>query len=150
MDEHRPTADFVVETPGRGIQLVVEARNTSAPSPEWAARFMRNLFAHAEIPASEYFLLALRNHLYLWHRPRPETEKPDFEVDTAAALQPYLRNLHFPLDALSESSFELLVHAWLSDLVAGAITEPESSGWLKESGLSDSIRNGTIKFQTAA
>lgn len=151
MEESRPRADFVVEAPDRGIQLVVEAKNTVAPTPEWPLRFLRNLFVHAAIPRSEYFLLALRDHLYLWHRPDPDKQSPaDFEGDTAAILAPYLRAVPNRLETMSERGFELLVYAWLADLVAGAEPEPEAAKWLEDSGLLDSIRNGTIRAQMAA
>jgi hypothetical protein len=149
MDDRRPSADFVVEKPGGAIQLVVEAKNTVAPSPEWAGRFLQNLFVHAEIPPTPYFLLALRDHLYLWRHPSRESGPPQFEGDTATALRPYLMRLHRPLENLSQSSFEILVYAWLSDLIAG-LPEAELSSWLRESGLSESIRNGVIRSQAAA
>jgi hypothetical protein len=145
--ENRPTADFVIELPGRGIQLLVEAKNTPAPSREWAGRYLRNLFAHADLPATEFFLLALRDHLYLWRHPKREARPPDFEGDTATALEPYLRGLQ--LGTLNERSFELIIHAWLSDLVSGS-AESEGLKWLKDSGLSDLVRNGTIRTQIAA
>lgn len=151
MEETRPRADFVIEAPDRGIQLVVEAKNTIAPTRDWLQRFLRNLFVHAAIPRSEYFLLALRDHLYLWRKPDPDRQAPpDFEGDTAAILAPYLRTIPNRLDTLSERGFELLVYAWLSDLVAGATPQPEAAKWLEDSGLIDSIRDGTIKSQMAA
>ena len=151
MEESRPRADFVVEAPDRGIRLVVEAKNTVAPTPEWPLRFLRNLFVQAAIPRTEYFLLALRDHLYLWRSPDPSGQKPpDFEADTAAVLAPYLRAIPNRLETMSERGFELLVYAWLADLVAGAEPEPEAAKWLADSGLLDSIRNGTITAQMAA
>ena len=150
MAERRPVVDFVVEKPGGGVLLLVEAKNTTAPSREWAVRFLRNLFVHAQIPQSDYFLLALRDHLYLWRRPAAEGSVPDFEADTKATLQPYLMRLHGPLEELSESSFELLVLAWLSDLVAGTLPESSNHGWLDESGLADSVRDGAIRSNIAA
>jgi len=152
MEESRPRADFVVEAPDHGIRLVVEAKNTVAPTPEWPLRFLRNLFVHAAIPRTEYFLLALRDHLYLWRSPDPMGQKPaDFEADTAATLAPYLRALpKNRLETMSERGFELLVYAWLADLVAGAEPEPEAARWLEDSGLLDSIRNGTLTAQMAA
>jgi len=151
MEENRSRVDFVVEAPDLGVQLVVEAKNTVAPTPEWPLRFLRNLFVHASIPRSEYFLLALRDHLYLWRRPDPDRQKPpDFEGDTAAVLAPYLREVPTGLETMSERGFELLVYAWLADLVAGAEPEPEAAKWLEDSGLRESVRNGTIKAQMAA
>src|SRR5215212_9741573 len=106
MDDRRPTADFVVEKPDGAIQLLVEAKNTVSPSPEWAARFLRNLFVHAQIPPSPFFLLALRDHLYLWRHPNGEAGPPEFEGDTATALRPYLLRLPGSLENLSQRSFE--------------------------------------------
>lgn len=151
MEETRPKPDFVVEAPGRGVQLVVEAKNTVAPSPEWLSRFLRNLFLHAAIPPSEYFLLALRDHLYLWRRPDPESQAPpDFEGDTASILAPYLHYIPGRLDTITERGFELLIYAWLADLVTGAEPPPEAVRWIKGSGLLESIRNGTVRSQLAA
>lgn len=151
MEETRQRADFVVEAPDRGIQLVVEAKNTVAPSPDWPLRFLRNLFVHAAIPRSEYFLLALRDHLYIWRHPDPEKQAPpDFEGDTASVLAPYLRLMPGQLDTLTGRGFEFLIHAWLADLVAGTAPPSKTAKWIEESGLLESIRNGTIKSQMAA
>lgn len=151
MEETRQKADFVVEAPDRGIQLVVEAKNTLSPSADWAGRFLRNLFVHAAIPRSEYFLLAFRDHLYIWRRPDPvKTAAPDFVGETAAVLAPYLRSMPVRLETLTGRGFESLVYAWLADLVAGTAQPSKTAKWLEDSGLLDSIRNGTIKFQQLA
>jgi hypothetical protein len=150
MPDSRPSVDFTVEKPGEGIRLLVEAKNTISQSPEWAARFLRNLFVHAQIPESAYFLLALRDHLYLWRHPAPDVTTPDFEADTAVALRPYLARLNASLDKLSESSFELLIEAWLTDLVAGTLPEATNRQWLEESGLAESVRDGAIRTNVAA
>lgn len=151
MEESRSRADFVVESPDCGIRLVVEAKNTAAPTPEWLARYLHNLFTRGVIPRSDYVLLALRDHLYLWRRPDPDVQRPpDFEGETAAILAPYLRMIPNRLETMTESGFELLVYAWLADLVAGTEPEPEVASWLEGSGLPGSIRNGTITAQMAA
>jgi hypothetical protein len=150
MPDPRPFVDFAVEKPGEGIRLLVEAKNTTSPSPEWAARFLRNLFVHVQIPESAYFLLALRDHLYLWRRPSPDVTAPDFEADTTVVLRPYLARLNASLDKLSESSFELLIEAWLSDLVAGTLPDAPNRRWLEESGLAESVRDGAIRTNIAA
>lgn len=150
MLDSRPSVDFTVEKPGEGIRLLVEAKNTTSPSPDWAARFLRNLFIHAQIPKTAYFLLALRDHLYLWRNPAPDASAPDFEADTAAALRPYLARLSASLDKLSETSFELLIEAWLTDLVAGRLPDAPNRRWLEESGLAESVRDGSIRANVAA
>lgn len=148
MEEGRPTVDFVVESPDREVQLLVEAKNVSARSPEWAAQFLRNLSVHATLPHSEYFLLAMRDRFYLWRRPDPlASPSPDFEGDTKQALAPYLSGVRTPLAAISERSFELLVQAWLTDLVTGSVEQPD---WVEKSGLRKAIRDGTIRSQLAA
>jgi hypothetical protein len=149
MLDSRPFVDFTVEKSGRGISLLVEAKNTTSPSPDWAARFLRNLFVHAQIPESAFFLLALRDHFYLWRNPAPDVSAPDFEADTAVALRPYLARLDAHLDKLSESSFELLVEAWLTDLVAGTLPDAPDRRWLEESGLAEAVRDGAIRTYVA-
>lgn len=130
---------------------MVEAKNTVAPSPDWPQRFLRNLFVHAAIPRSEFFLLALRDHLYLWRRPDPEKQTPpDFEGDTAAVLAPYLRFIPGRLETLTGHGFESLIYAWLADLVAGAAPPTGTARWIEDSGLLESIRDGTIRSQIAA
>jgi hypothetical protein len=150
MPDDRPAVDFAVEKEGGGIRLLVEAKNTTASSPEWAARFLRNLFRHAQIPRADYFLLALRDHLYLWRDPEPDVSAPDFQADTLAALRPYLTRFHGKLETLSESSFELLIEAWLTDLVAGNLADTSNRRWLEESGLAESVRDGAIRSNVAA
>jgi hypothetical protein len=140
----------MVEKPRGGIQLLVEARNTPAPSREWAVRYLRNIFEDDRIPQTEYFLLALRNHLYLWHRPTREPGNPDFEGDTALELEPYLSRLKRPLETLTKNSFELLIQSWLGDLIDGILPEYGNHRWLADSGLAGSVRDGSLRFNLAA
>ncbi len=105
---------------------------------------------YAQIPESTYFLLALRDHLYLWRNPAPDASAPDFKAETAVVLRPYLAGLNANLDKLSQSSFELLIEAWLTDLVAGTLPEGQNRQWLEESGLAESVRNGAIRTNIAA
>ena len=97
-----------------------------------------------------YFMLALRDHLYLWRNPAPDGGVPDYEADTAVALRPYLVRLNADLDKLSETSFELLIEAWLTDLVGGTLPEAPNRRWLEESGLAESVRDGAIRTNIAA
>ena len=141
------TADFVLESPNSNTTLLVEAKNTEAPSREWAARFGGNLLEHFGLRAGQYFLLVLRNKLYLWkHLPTPGAEMPDFEASTEEILQPYLVRLHSSLSEISPASFELLVRAWLSDLSDGAVS-PSVEAWVRASGLSD-FQNATIREES--
>jgi hypothetical protein len=143
------TADFVIEKNGRQV-LQVEARNVISPSPEYAAEFLRNLFAISGTPLCDYFLLALRNRLYLWRHPSGDISLADFEGDTAAALDPYLARLGRPLDQLYKSTFEFLVQSWLNDLVDGDLRSSGDVRWVEESGLAEAVRNGYIRTNIAA
>lgn len=141
--------DFVVESPTREVRLAVEAKNTATPSRDWATRYLRNLFAHGAVPHTDFFCLAMRDHFFIWRKPGPDVERaPDFELDTYEVLSPYLGE-HSQLATLDERSFELLVHAWLNDLVAGQAVvtsdEPPQADILRES-----VRNGTVRVERAA
>jgi hypothetical protein len=142
-------ADLVIEKSGRQI-LQVEARNVVSPSPEFAAEFLRNILAVTGTPTSEYLLLAFRNRLYLWHHPQLGGSLPDFEGDTSAALEHYLRRLHRPLETVSRSGFEFLIQAWLGEIVWGGLPDSRNRQWLEESGLADAVRDGFIRTNIAA
>ena len=137
-------ADFVLESSATNAILFVEAKNTDAPSSEWAAKFARNLLEHSKLASNQYFLLVLRNKLYLWkHLPSPGAELPDFEARTEDVLQPYLAHLHTSLAEIGSASFELLVKSWLTDLSEGTVA-PGVAAWVQASGLGE-FENATIR-----
>jgi hypothetical protein len=143
------TVDFVIEKRGVPI-LAVEARNVVSPSSEYAAEFLQNILAHGDIPKSEYFLLALRNRLYLWRDPTAPVSLPDFEGDTSDALEPYLVRLRRPLDKLSQSGFEMLIQSWVGELVMGILPDAGDQNWLVDSGVAVAVRDGYIRTNIAA
>ena len=59
-------ADIAVFSRDYRITLVVEVKGQKHATDEWAAKLRRNLLAHDMIPPSQYFLLALPDHFYLW------------------------------------------------------------------------------------
>jgi hypothetical protein len=121
-----------------------------SPSPEFAAKFLRNILAHGDIPRSEYFLLGLRNHLYLWRDPKLPVSLPEYAGDTSDALKPYLVRLRRPLDQLSQSGFEMLIQSWVGELVMGILPDTGDPKWLLESGLAEAVRDGYIRTNIAA
>lgn len=146
----RPEVDVVVEKPGEGVKLLVKTANAPDPSPEWAAEFLRYLYEYFDIPATEYFLLAQRRHLYLWRHPSPEAGNPDFDGDTAAALKPYLDRIGRSVDSLSSVSFDILINDWLFNLVDGLVPDLEGLEWVKESDLDEAVRDASIRVNVAA
>jgi len=135
--------DFVVRAPNEGLLLAVEARNLPNASAEWAARMRRDLAAGGFLPDTPFFLLALRDHFFLWKRPPLlDLVPPDYQVETREVLRPYLESLRTPLHELSEPGFESVVSLWLGDLVHG--TPNGGSEWLQASGLREFVRNGNV------
>jgi hypothetical protein len=136
--------DFVLESPSTRTVLLVEAKSTSSPSTEWAGRFARTLFAETAPHADLFFLLVLRNFLYLWKRvPREGSELPDFSAPTEEALRPYLEKMQTPLKEINPLSFELLVRSWLTDLSEGSVP-PSVEEWLHDAGLQQ-FENGLLR-----
>jgi hypothetical protein len=136
--------DFVLESPSTRAVLLVEAKSMSAPSAQWAGRLARTLFAETPPQSNLFFLLVLRNFLYLWkHDPRDGGESADFSAPTAEALRPYLEQIQTPLQEINPLSFELLVKWWLTDLSAGSLP-PSVEGWLRDAGL-EQFENGVLR-----
>ncbi len=133
------------------LQLVVEVKASKGASEEWGRKLRRNLVVHGLIPSSKFFLLALPTYIYLW-RDNVSTEviSADYKVSTKQVLRPYLLDL--VLEDISEQSFEILVMAWLRDLISSELT-PDSAGpelkWLFDSGLLKSIRHGSLSTNQA-
>lgn len=136
--------DFVLESPSTSTVLLVEAKSTTAPSTEWAGKFARTLFADTAPQADLFFLLVLRNFLYLWKRvPGEGSELPDFTAPTAEALRPYLEKIQTPWKEINPVSFELLVKSWLTDLSEGSVP-PSIEKWLRDAGLQQ-FEHGSLR-----
>lgn len=136
--------DFVLESPNTPAVLLVEAKSTTAPSTEWATRLASRLFAETTPHADLFYLLVLRNFLYLWKQlPREGFEQPDFSAPTEEALRPYLDKIQTPLQEINPLSFELLVRWWLTDLSEGSVP-PSVENWVRDAGLQQ-FENGVLR-----
>jgi len=149
MRSGQASVDLVIEKGGTPI-VAVESRNLESPSAEWAAEFLTNILDYGDVPKCPYFLLALRNRLYLWRDPTLPVSLPDFEGDTADALQPYLVRLGRPLAGLTLGSFQMLIEALLFEMVMGVLPEHGDQKWLVDSGFADAIRNAYLRPKIAA
>jgi hypothetical protein len=112
MSNRQSSVDLLIEKRGHPI-VAVESRNIESPSAEWAAKFLSNILEEGDVPECPYFLLALRNRIYLWRNAKLPVALPDFEGDTADALEPHLVRLRRPLAGLSLDSFRMLIEALL-------------------------------------
>jgi hypothetical protein len=137
------------------LALVVEVKNKRGTDHEWATRMRRNILTHGLIPNAQYFLLALPDRFYLWKdKPRPELEKPQYEIDPLPFLKPFLERAGVQPERLSSPGFELLVMSLLNELAqTGELPDSESNGnnaWLTESGLLEAINQGHIVHEVVA
>lgn len=140
-------ADFAIYSPDERLQLVVEVKNKSGATADWAAHMRRNLFAHSAVPNAPFFLLALPDRFYLWTHALalPEATPPDYEIDATPIVAGYTDNSK---RHLSEYSLELILNSWLNNLVNADLTketaEPHET-WLFASGLYEAIKDGSVK-----
>lgn len=146
----RPVVDIAVYAKNDLLQLVVEVKNKTAATTDWAARMRRNLIAHLDIPSSPYFLLALPDHFYLWRRVPSllAIVPPDYDIVPAPLLAPYVGDGGRSLSSISESGLILVVSSWLTDLVASDLDMEKIGGdqaWLVDSGLYSVIAGGVIR-----
>lgn len=140
--------DFMVYTRGKELLLVVEVKATKNESAQWAAKLRRNLLEHGAVPKSPFFLLVLPQHAYLWKDASSTQEiSPSFVSHTKDLLNPYLSTFREDYSRLSESSLELAVRSWLSDVAnpthwgeAGQ----DGNKLLVDSGLASQMRDGAL------
>jgi hypothetical protein len=140
--------DFVVYSPSNQLLLVVEVKATRSESPEWAAKFRRNLIAHGAIPDAPFFLLILPEHAYLWKNALATQEAPPtFVTRTKNLLDPYLSRYGDDYSALTGSSLELAVRSWLNDLAnPNWHSQASEDQLLTDSGLAAQIRDGAVSY----
>ncbi len=153
----RRITDIAVYSPAGTLSLAVEVKTRPGASRTWAASTLRNLIVHGALPDVPYFMLALPDRFYLWKRPRSTASdaydssgygvEPDYEIDAARALSPYLESVRTPLNDMSERGLELLVASWLSELMNTELsrdTAPPDLRWLFDSGLYEVIKKGSV------
>lgn len=144
--------DIAAYSPEGELQLVVEVKASKGVSEDWGGKLRRNMAVHGLVPDTKFFLLALHSYFYLWLDAQSlEITAADYKVPTKDVLQPYL--LEVNSEGLTGQSLELLIMAWLRDLMNSDLTR-ESAGsklsWLFDSGLYECIHHGSLSSQVAA
>jgi hypothetical protein len=147
-------ADFALYDHDGRLLAVVEVKNKSGTSRAWAAKLRRNILAHGGFRSADFFLLVTPDKLYLWKGAgaEPAVVLPALEVDAQPIVQPYFEKAGINPADVSGRAFELVVAAWLGDLVR--LTEqPENlcngQSWLVETGLLDTVKNSRIEYEVA-
>jgi hypothetical protein len=130
--------------------LAVAVKAKSESTPDWAAMFRRNLLAHGFSSHTPYFLIAALDRIYFWRESKLpdslEPKPPDVWFEAADVFRPYLPQTGSSL-RVGESSLELAVSGWLTELFQGRGTErisAKASDWLRREGLLDALREGTL------
>src|SRR5205807_2738705 len=117
-----PPPDLVLYDQDGQLAGVAEVKNKLGTSSEWAARFRRNLLAHGGFRSMDFFLVVTPDRLYVWKNAgaEPLHVKPTYDVDARPLLEPYFNSAGLDPSDVSGKAFELLVAAWLADLVRSA------------------------------
>jgi hypothetical protein len=148
-----PRADLALYDRDGQLTAVVEIKNKIGTSPEWAAKLRRNILAHGGFRSADFFLLITPDRLYVWQGAgeTPVAVEPTFQIDARPLLQPYFDRAGLDSTAVSGQAFELLVAAWLSDLMRLRSPEPrEQESWLADSGFLGAVRDGRVEYEVAA
>ena len=137
------------------LTAVAEVKNKQGTSREWAAKLRRNLLAHGGHYKADFFLLVTPDRLYIWKDAgtAPTLVQPTYEVDAQPIFTPYFERAGVDPASISGQAFELVVAAWLGDLVRSA--EPQATftngqRWLVESGFLTAVRDGRLAYEEAA
>lgn len=137
------------------LVLIVEVKNKRGTSVEWAKRMRRNMYALDLKPMANYCLLALPDKFYLWKNAGEFNQalEPTVQIDPTPFLQSYYDESGVAPGELSGDSFELIVAAWLNEILRTDIRsdlEARNQEWLLESGLFDSLVGGRLELEDAA
>ena len=145
-------ADLALYNSHGRLTGIVEIKNKMGTSREWAARTRRNMLAHADFGSADFFLLVTPDRLYLWKEAglAPVPVPPTYEADTTTEFAPYFESVGVNPEDVSGHAFELVVGAWLGDLMRSARRTGESTDALCsliESGLCTAVKDGRLKYE---
>lgn len=151
-----PEFDFVLHSRDQRLTTLVEVKSRTNTSSSWATQLRRNRLAHGNPSRrGDYLLLVMPDKIYLWKAASddPAPLQPSFEADARPLFAHYFQRAGVKAEGASPQAFELVVAAWLGDLVRAA--EPreklaDQQPWLVDSGLLDAIVGGQIEYATAA
>jgi len=133
------------------LVLAVEVKAVSSTDAEWASSFREFLFDEAGYPRPPFFLLATPDRFYLWDcRSGPEQTPKMWEFDAGPLLAPYFQGTGISADRIHGEAFELMVSTWLADLMRPWQASPgDGEQCLRESGLIETLRGGTLAYESA-
>ncbi|MFB2918302.1 hypothetical protein [Aerosakkonema funiforme] len=136
--------------------LLVEIKSRRHTSPEWAAKFRRNILAHGVFPKVPYFLMVFTDKFYLWadEEARLDESEPNYVIDARPIFQPYFEKAGIKSDReISEESLELIFSSWFTNIIYSQELPngaDESQRWLIDSGLYAAIAGGSLQHEAGA
>jgi len=134
------------------LVLAVEVKAIPGTDADWASSFREFLFDEAGYPRPPFFLLATPDRFYLWDC-RSDSEQPPrmWDIDAEPLLSPYFRKTGLSAGRVHGEAFELMVGTWLADLMRQRQASPgDGDQCLRESGLIETLRGGTLAYESAA
>jgi len=150
-----PYVDLALYDRAGRLVAIAEVKNKQGISPEWATKFRRNMLVHGGDSQADFFLLVTPDRLYIWKNAgtTPPLMQPTYELDAQPLFAPYFERAGISPSDISGQAFELVVTAWLGDLVRSdeqreALTEGQPV--LAESGFLTVVRDGRIEYEEAA
>ena len=147
--------DLSVDNRSGQLTLAVEVKSKINASPEWAARFRRNILAHGTFPEAPYYLMVFPDRFYLWAGAEVHLDEsePTYAIDARPIFQPYFEQAGVTADQINGQSLELIAAAWLGEIIyaeKSAKELDESQRWLIDSGLYAALSGGKFENKAAA
>ena len=145
-------ADLALFNSHGRLTAVVEIKSKMRTSIEWAKFTRRNILARWETDGVDFFLLVTPDRLYMWKDSgtRIGPVPPTHNADTTAEFAPYFKGAGVSPKRISGHAFELVVGAWLGDVMRSARRADENTDAqriLVESGLDTAVRDGSIEYE---
>ena len=145
-------ADLALYSSHGRLAAIVEVKSKVGTSSEWAAQTRRNMLAHGDFGVAAFFLLVTPDRLYLWKDAGtdPVPVSPTYEADMTTEFAPYFQSVDVRPEEVSGHAFELVVGAWLGDVMRSARRTGEDTDTLRrliDSGLRTAVKDGRIEYE---
>jgi hypothetical protein len=149
-----PPIDLALYNRYGHLTAFAEIKNKLGTSQQWARHLRRNMLAHGGYANADFFLIITPDRLYLWKNAGtdPTLVPPTHEVDIQPMLEPYFKSASVHPHHASGNAFELIVTAWLGDLMRLKCPSDQlgcGQNWLNESGFLTAIQDGRIEYEVA-
>ena len=145
-------ADLALYNSHGRLTAIVEVKSKMRTSSEWAALTRRNILAHGDFSGADFFLLVTPDRMYIWKDAGtdPVPVPPTYEADMTTEFAPYFESVGVSPEEVSGLAFELVVGAWLGDVMRSARRTGEDTDTLRrliDSGLRTAVMDGRLEYE---